>query len=92
MQETYQFSIKLPKFWSVVSDSNGISAVLEMVLHLFHSIHAIQELVCDRVQLQQIHTVEGSLQQLKDSRELKRSNDSSIRIQVVCNISDKSIR
>lgn len=45
-----------------------------MLPHLFHSIHAIQELVCDRVQLQQIHTVEGSLQQLKDGRELKRSN------------------
>lgn len=44
------------------------------MLHLFHSIHAIQEFVCDRVQLQQIHTVEGSLQQLKDGRQLKRSN------------------
>lgn len=55
---------------------------IEMMLHLFHSIHAIQELVCDRVQLQQVHTVEGSLQQLKDGRQLKRSN-SSIRIQVI---------
>lgn len=44
-----------------------------MVPHLFHSIHAIQELVCDRVQLQQVHAVEGSLQQLKDGGELKRS-------------------
>lgn len=44
------------------------------MLHLFHSIHAIQEFVCDRVKLQQIHTVEGSLQQLKDGRQLKRSN------------------
>lgn len=49
--------------------------VIEIMLHLFHSIHAIQELVCDRVQLQQVHTVEGSLQQLKDGRQLKRSND-----------------
>lgn len=58
-----------------------------MVLHLFHSIHAIQELVCDRVQLQQIHTVERSLQQLEDGGELKRSKrNSSMRIQVACDI------
>lgn len=44
------------------------------LLYLLNVLHAIQEFGGDWVQLQQIHAIEGALQQLKDGRQLKWSS------------------
>lgn len=40
-------------------------------LYLFNVFHAMQELTGDGVQLEQIHAIEGALQQLKDGGKLE---------------------
>lgn len=46
-------------------------SIVGTLLYLFDVLHTIQELTGDGVQLQQVHTIEGTLQQLKDGGQLK---------------------
>ncbi len=69
--------VSLPLVCALICYTNKcalISANKNPVLYLFNVFHAMQELIGNGVQLEQIHAIEGALQQLKDGGKLEWSS------------------